>query len=121
MEENLMGHVLVVANDAELSRSLQACLTAHGYRVSIAEGAVRALHLLPQEQVDTILLDMRMPEIDGWGFLRMYFESPHAGAPIIAMSEDPLCAPMLEGTGAFLLKPFEPDTLLDVLREIGEL
>jgi CheY-like chemotaxis protein len=62
--------VLVVDDDLDLRLTLADALTISGFRVVGASNGREALELLCEQQLrpDVILLDMMMPEMDGWAF-----------------------------------------------------
>jgi two-component system, NtrC family, response regulator HydG len=62
--------VLVVEDDPDIRKILEMFLTEKGFRVKVAEGAQRALELLPEEPIDLILSDVRMPGMSGLDLLR---------------------------------------------------
>ncbi len=59
------ARILVVDDDAMARRSLRAMLERGHYQVETAEGGAEALELLPTYQPDLVLLDIRMPGVDG--------------------------------------------------------
>lgn len=109
--------VLVVDDDRSLRTILALHLTDEGYRVLAAEDGGRALELVAREHPQAILLDMRMPGMDGWEFSRRYRERYDHEAPLIAFSAATDVAVYARQIGAefFLGKPFDVDRLLEVL------
>ena len=64
--------VLVVEDDADLASLLQMILTDGGYEVALAGDGLQALARLEERMPGVILLDMRMPVMNGWEFAREY-------------------------------------------------
>lgn len=64
--------VLVVEDENMLNEAYQVILTTAGYNVLSAYDGKAALELLEEHPVDVILLDLRMPVLDGIGFLEAY-------------------------------------------------
>ncbi len=62
--------VLVVDDDHVLVRIVSARLRDEGYEVIAAENGVIGLHRVHTDQPDIIVLDVMMPEMDGWDMLR---------------------------------------------------
>jgi CheY-like chemotaxis protein len=62
--------ILVVDDDHGIRESLRTLLELEGYEVELAEDGVQALLILETYPVQLILLDMRMPRMDGWAFVR---------------------------------------------------
>jgi len=60
-----MKTILVVDDDKNLRRLYKAELEAEGYRVLLAENGHRACELIPTEHIDIVVMDIRMPEMDG--------------------------------------------------------
>jgi len=60
-----MSTILVVDDDKNLRRLYQAELEAEGYRVILAENGQQAVKLAASESPDLIVMDLRMPEMDG--------------------------------------------------------
>lgn len=60
--------VLVVDDEPDIRATVSAMLEIEGYRVAEATNGADALAAVQREEPDLILLDMRMPVLDGWGF-----------------------------------------------------
>src|SRR5215216_5771091 len=80
------AHVLVVDDEQDIREFIALALSMEGYRVSTAENGAVALECLARESVDLILLDLRMPVMDGWAFARAYRQQPGPHAPILVLS-----------------------------------
>ncbi len=110
--------VLVVDDDLDLRGALELILEEEGYRVITASNGREALECLDRELPAVILLDMRMPVMDGWQFVRE-FRSRHGSlCPIVvctAAEDARQRAAEVEAEG-YLEKPFEID---EVLAAIG--
>lgn len=109
--------ILVVDDQPEVSRVVEAILQRAGYAVRLASGAEAALALLREGmRVDLVLSDVVMPdEIDGIGLLHRLRES-HPGLRVLLMSG---YAPGLERLGGLAVdvvrKPFTRKTLTDAV------
>jgi CheY-like chemotaxis protein len=115
--------VLVVDDDDPTRESLHEALTAAGYVVATAGDGREALAALRRHRPDAILLDLMMPDLDGWAVARQIREDPEFGAtPIVVMTAYGqarlAAAPVAAG---YLLKPMRLDDLLGVLRRTLEL
>jgi CheY-like chemotaxis protein len=110
--------ILVIDDDESIRQIVRLCLTDEGYEVVEASNGQVALELLAEFQPGLILLDLRMPVMDGWEFARRYQLTPMPHAPIVAfvaalnVAED--CADL--PTAAILSKPFDLDDLLTAVR-----
>ena len=79
-----MQTILVVDDKANVRTLLREYLTEQGYRVVTAENGRAALFTARQENPDLILLDIMMPEMDGYTFMRTFRQE--ADAPIILLT-----------------------------------
>ncbi len=115
--------VLVVDDELGLRHTLSLILAEAGYEVAVAADAQAALGLLPEMQPDVVLCDVRMPGIDGFGFLDHY-RATGGEALVILMSAygDDAAAVEAVRRGAydFISKPFRADQVLLVLRKAEE-
>ncbi len=108
-----MARVLVVDDDAMIRSYIDMALKEEGHEVLAAEHGAAALKVLEAANPDVILLDMRMPTMDGWEFARRYRASPGQKAPIVVMTAAQDASQRAEQIGAdfFLSKPFDLDAL----------
>jgi DNA-binding response OmpR family regulator len=113
--------VLIVDDDAELRDTFRDALSAHGYAALCARNGREALQLLTRPAPGVcvpaaILLDLMMPEMNGWELLaRLRASRSLADIPVLVVS---VCdaARALEGVASYLEKPVEIGALLDALR-----
>ena len=113
--------ILVVDDDAPLRRLLFWALTDEGYAVVEAPDGAVALARAQEAPPGLILLDMRMPVLDGWAFARRYRARPGPHAPIICVTAAADAAAVAArgtqiGAVASLGKPFDLDELLALVR-----
>ncbi len=109
------GHVLVVEDDLDLLGLVEMVLQEAGHRVRTATDGLRALERVAEEMPRLILLDMRMPVMNGWEFAREFRSRYGRACPIVvvtAAENAQLRAAEIEAEG-WLSKPFDLD---DVLR-----
>jgi excisionase family DNA binding protein len=116
--------VLVVDDDAGVRELVRANLEAEGYAVREASGAREGLAALEEEAPDLVLLDVMMPEIDGWEMLRQVQERFGVGAiPVIVFSgkvdQESVSKAATRGASGFLGKPFDLQRLLDQAKQIA--
>ncbi len=79
--------VLIVDDDERLREYVRANLELEGYNVREADSAEQGLSVLDEESPDLILLDVMMPEVDGWEMLRRVQERHGVGAiPVLMFS-----------------------------------
>lgn len=110
--------ILVVDDDDSIRQIVRLCLTDEGYSVWEAANGEVALGLLPEASPELILLDLRMPVMDGWEFARRYHGLPGPHAPILAFVAALNAAQEAAGieTVGILSKPFDLDELLAAVR-----
>ena len=109
--------VLVVDDDETISEFVVWVLSDDGHDVKSATNGVMALQKLEQFDPDVILLDMRMPVMDGWQFAKRYRNEKLSPAPIIVLTAAQDVAQRageIEAEG-YLGKPFDLDELLTVV------
>ena len=111
--------VLLVEDDPEIRDFVAMVLNSEGYRVTEANNGKVALDELGRGLFDLILLDMRMPVLDGWGFARMYRAStgPHAPIVVLTAAHDAADRASQISADGYLGKPFEIDDLLTIVAQ----
>ena len=111
--------ILVVEDDQEIRDFLALVLEGEGYAVRTAPNGAVALELIREAPPQLILLDMRMPVMDGWTFVRAYRSQPGPHAPIVvqtAARDAQQTAREVQADG-YLGKPFDLKDLLAVVRD----
>ena len=111
------GSVLVVEDDPDLVDLLQVILQDVGYRVATATDGLEALARVQAEMPSLILLDMRMPRMNGWEFAAEFRARWGRACPIVVVTAAENARLRAEEIGAdgWLEKPFE---LEDVVRAV---
>jgi excisionase family DNA binding protein len=116
--------VLVVDDDPGVRQVVRANLEAEGYAVREAGSADEGLASLEEEPPDLLLLDVMMPEVDGWEMLRRVQERFGVGAiPVLVFSgtveERSVDDAAVRGARGFLGKPFDLQQLIDQTKQIA--
>jgi CheY-like chemotaxis protein len=116
--EPIGDSILVVDNDAAIRQMVGSIIELEGYRVVTADNGAAALREIARARPGLILLDMRMPEMDGWEFARALRAHP-ARIPVVVMTagRDPDQWAREIGAVDFLAKPFDIDELVSKVRE----
>lgn len=112
--------VLVVDDELLIREVIEDLLADEGYRVVLAANGREALAVLDAQMPAVILLDMRMPVLDGWGFMRVYRERSERRAPVLVMTAARDARSWSEEVGgdAYLAKPFEIASLLALVARL---
>ena len=112
--------VLVVDDDAAIRQFIQMALEGSGYEVTTAEDGQQALASVLREPPQLILLDMRMPVMDGWAFTRAYRETPPPHVPIVVLTAARDAGEYAGDVDAdaFLAKPFNLRELLGLVARL---
>ncbi len=115
--------IVVVDDDPMIRTVVGRCLNHFGASVTLCEDAAGGMQAIEQVRPDTVLVDLIMPEQDGFYLLRRIraFESIHnwrAGIVVITGLRDSELEQELEQSGvAYLPKPFTPRDLFDSVRQ----
>jgi two-component system, chemotaxis family, chemotaxis protein CheY len=105
--------ILVIDDDESIRALVTLALSVEGYEVMSALNGVAALDWLATSRPAAILLDMRMPIMNGWEFARAYAQLPGPRAPLIIMSaaRDAATYAAEVKADACLAKPFDLEDL----------
>ncbi len=107
-------HILIVDDDESILEFVREALADAGHEALTATDGGAALEIARERQPDLILLDMRMPIVDGWAFAEAYHAQPGPKAPLIVMTAARDAAGIANDIHAagYLAKPFALDDLL---------
>ena len=109
--------VLVIDDDDAVCEILREALTDDGYAVATVPHGAAALELVKHHRPAVIILDLRMPIMDGWSFAEQYRRQATPAASLILLTalKDIEESARRIGAATFIQKPFE---LTDVLTKI---
>ena len=115
--------VLVVDDEVDLLFTIALSLELAGYRVVKAASGEEALEVAAAESPDAIVLDLRLPDIDGWEVIRRLGEvGSFPRTPVVLLSAQVDAATATRavdlGVHAHLAKPFSAAELTGVLAEL---
>jgi two-component system response regulator AtoC len=123
----MMSLILIVDDDPLVGRTLTAHLTEKGYEVILSTSGKEALEVLSQNQPDFILLDIRLPDIDGLEILRQIKQKDSRASVVVMTAYDDMKTTVEAiklGAFEYLVKPLnflELDLTLEKLRQIKSL
>lgn len=125
-ENSMVKKILVVDDEERLVSLVKAYLEQEGYRVATARDGREALIVARAEKPDLIILDIMMPKMDGYEFMRLHHREQ--STPIILLTakvdEDDKVVGLELGADDYITKPFRPRELLArvraILRRAGE-
>ncbi len=108
--------VLIVDDEATTRTLVRLLLERDGYRVFEAFNGKHALDIAGAQDVDLFVMDLLMPELDGYGAIfALRHQERHAATPIVVVTteEGPIVEKQVLDLGAddYILKPFEPTNL----------
>ena len=116
--------VLIVDDTPDCLEPLARFLRSSGYKPLLAASAAEALSLLQHSAPSLILLDLMMPEMDGFAFLRAHRDGPRKHIPVIvisALSDHAVLDEVKElGAARSLVKAhYSADELLQCIDEVS--
>lgn len=108
--------ILIVDDDEATLSALADLLELEGYRVEKARNGKEALEKLVSGEPGLVLLDLKMPVMDGWQFLAEREKDDSARQiPVVLLSGLPFI-PNARGVADFLSKPINPARVLSCIR-----
>ncbi len=115
--------ILVVDDDHAIVRALVINLQSVGYQTFTAYDGAEGLRKVVEEKPDLVILDIMMPEIDGFEVLRLLKGNPDTQhVPVVMLTAYPTDENVSLSYGldsdCFIPKPFEPEVLLIVVERL---
>jgi len=116
-----MPRILVVDDEEAMRESLNDWLKEDGYEVGLAAGGLEAIDMVRDEPWEVILLDLKMPGMNGLETLK-HLKEVRPDAEILMMTAyatvDTAVQAMKEGAFDYLVKPFDPDEVEILIKKI---
>ena len=110
-----MFQILIVEDDKNTAKLMQAVLKHGGYETHLAKDGVEAMEITDRQHIDLILLDVMMPRMDGYEFTERLRECGDM-TPILMVTAKQLpeekCKGFLVGTDDYMVKPVNEEELL---------
>ncbi len=113
--------VLVVDDDQELSKLIKHNLEDKNTQVVEAASGLDCIRIVHEAKVDLILLDLRLPDFNGWGILSLLrLTEPLRDTPVIVVSVEPPDMTLIEQLrpNDYIQKPFDMRELLVRVRKV---
>ena len=113
LEKNAPQLILIVDDEARMRRFIRMNMELEGYQVVEAENGLRALDQIRQHTPDLVIMDVMMPEMDGFEALRLLREN--STVPVILLTvksdEEDITRGLNLGADDYITKPFSPRIL----------
>lgn len=118
-----MSKILIAEDERDIRDLIDFTLSYNGYEVLTASNGEEAIELVHQEMPDLILLDVRMPRMDGYEVCKQLKSNPLTTTiPVAFLSakgqEAEVDAGLQLGAEAYILKPFSPNDLVSQVAEL---
>ena len=111
--------ILLVDDDSAIRKILLRLLSEEGYSVLPAANGVEALEFASIAKFDLVLLDLNMPQKDGWEtFEQLTSDDPLLPIIVITARPNQLFPALASGVGALLEKPLDFARLLETIRDL---
>ena len=124
MGENTVKRILCVEDEQEMIDLIRLILGRRGFEVKGAEGGVQGLKQIREETPDLVLLDLMMPDMDGWEvYQQMKADEKTRHIPVIvvtakAQNIDRVLALHIAKVDDYITKPFSPQELLQSVEKV---
>ena len=121
---NELYTILIIDDDPNIRELLHVNLAAQGYAVSLAENGRQGLDIIHQHNPNLIILDVMMPDTDGWEVCKAVKDDPATASIKILMltaknsDRDRMIGRDVFGADEYMAKPFEIDALLETLKRL---
>jgi DNA-binding response OmpR family regulator len=124
MEITAKRSIVYIEDDSEMIDLVELILNRHGFEVHGAHGGRQGIDLVHQEHPDLILLDLMMPDLDGWDvYQQLKADSNTKDVPVIVItaktqSIDKVLGLHIAKVDDYISKPFRPQDLLDSVEKV---
>jgi two-component system, OmpR family, response regulator VicR len=124
MTEKSRKCILCIEDEPEMIDLIRLILTRKGFDVLGATGGKEGLNLIKQEKPDLVLLDLMMPDMDGWEvYQQMKADNNIQNIPVIivtakAQTIDKVLGLHIAKVDDYIAKPFSPQELLNSVERV---
>lgn len=119
-----MARVLCIEDETEMSQLMGMILSRHGFDTRLALNGREGIHMLQEFVPDVILLDLMMPDMDGWEvYQHLKSDSSTAAIPVVVVTarsqaSEKTAALKVAQVDDYLVKPFNPDQLVETVARV---
>jgi DNA-binding response OmpR family regulator len=118
-----MDRVLIVDDDPMVTRLVRINLELEDFEVVEAWDGKTAVEIIKNTPPDLLLLDIMMPQMDGWEILKKVREDPQMkNLPVVVLTakvqDEDIARGWRMGADGYIVKPFNPVSLADTLRQV---
>jgi len=124
METLAKKRIVYIEDDPEMIDLVELILNRHGFDVQGANGGRQGLDFVHQQLPDLILLDLMMPDLDGWDvYQQLKSEDETKDVPVIVITAktqtiDKVLGLHIAKVDDYISKPFRPQELLDSIEKV---
>ncbi len=121
MAASKTGKILIIDDDSRNIFALHAVLRTKGFDCVTAASAEEGLKRLAEEDVAIVLLDMMMPDMDGYETISLIRSGPHARVPVVSVTAQAMMGDrersLEAGADDYISKPIDVDRLLELIHQ----
>ena len=116
--------ILCIEDEPDMIELIRIILIRHGFEVVGANGGMEGVRMIREELPDLILLDIMMPDLDGWEvYQQIKADEKTRDIPVIvitakAQSIDKVLGLHIAKVDDYISKPFTPDALLESIQKV---
>jgi len=117
-------YIIYIEDDSEMIDLVSLILQRKGFKVKGAQGGRMGLDLVIKEKPDIILLDLMMPDLDGWDvYQKLKSDKSTSHIPVIVITAkaqeiDKVLGLHIAKVDDYICKPFKPQELIDSINKI---
>jgi DNA-binding response OmpR family regulator len=118
--KNMLTKILVIDDDVAITELLSMLLRTHGFDVIVTNSGADGIHLAEEITPNVVLLDLMMPDKDGWQVCKAIRASSNVPILILSAINDPSVVASVLDAGAddFLVKPVPTGVLIAHIRKM---
>ncbi|MDD5748182.1 MAG: response regulator [Actinomycetota bacterium] len=114
--------VLIIDDDPGIIKVISLILETRGFETTEAKDGISGIEIAKRENPDVILLDIMMPELDGYEVIKRLKRDPDTWSiPVVFVTAKTTTEAMEMGTSlgasGYLTKPFHPEDLIAMIKE----